>query len=53
VHGDEHVHEVQRAYAGVPNLIRLETYGATARAWLRVTVDARTAEVFSWTPRTF
>jgi hypothetical protein len=53
VHGDEHVYEVQRAYAGVPNLTRLETYGATARAWLRVTVDARTPEVFSWTPRTF
>jgi hypothetical protein len=51
VHGDEHIYEVQRAYAGVPNLTRLETYGSTATAWLRVTVDARTPEVFSWTPR--
>jgi hypothetical protein len=51
VHGDEHVYEVQPGYAGVPNLTRLETYGSTAQAWLRVTADARTPSVFSWTPR--
>jgi hypothetical protein len=52
VHGDEHVYEVEHAYAGVPNLTRLETFGATATQWLRVTVDPRRAGVFSWEPRT-
>lgn len=49
VHGDEHVYEVEPGYAGVPNLTRLETYGDTATEWLRVTIDAGTPEVFSWT----
>jgi hypothetical protein len=35
VHGDEHIYEVERAYAGVPNLTRLETFGDTATQWLR------------------
>jgi hypothetical protein len=52
VHGDEHVYEVEPAYAGVPNLTRLETYGDTATNWLRMTVDARTPSVFSWQPQT-
>jgi len=30
IHGDEHVYEVERDYAGVPNLTRLEIYGDTA-----------------------
>ena len=51
VHGDEHVYEVQRAYAGVRNLTRLETFGNTATRWLRVTADPRTPGVFSWRPR--
>ncbi|MDQ4055591.1 MAG: metallophosphoesterase [Actinomycetota bacterium] len=51
IHGDEHVYEVEREYAGVPNLTRLETYGDTATEWLSVTVDPRTPEVFSWEPR--
>lgn len=50
VHGDEHVYEVEPGYAGVANLTRLETFGATASAWLRVTADPRTPEVFSWDP---
>jgi len=50
VHGDEHIYEVEPGYAGVPNLTRLETFGATASEWLRVTADPRTAEVFSWEP---
>ncbi|WP_211588493.1 metallophosphoesterase [Allorhizocola rhizosphaerae] len=49
-HGDEHVYEVEPGYAGVPNLTRLETFGDTATAWLRVTVDPRTPTVFSWEP---
>jgi hypothetical protein len=52
VHGDEHVYEVEPGYAGVPNLTRLETFGDTATRWIRVTVDPRTAGVFSWEPRT-
>jgi len=51
VHGDEHVYEVERRYAGVRNLTRLETFGATATHWLRLTVDPRARTVFSWEPR--
>jgi len=51
IHGDEHVYEVEREYAGVSNLTRLETFGDTATEWLAVTVDPRTPEVFSWEPR--
>ncbi|SBW18521.1 putative transmembrane protein [Candidatus Protofrankia californiensis] len=49
VHGDEHIYEVEPAYAGVPNLTRLETFGDTATQWLRVTANPRTPGVFSWT----
>ncbi|GAA2870793.1 hypothetical protein GCM10010517_31060 [Streptosporangium fragile] len=52
VHGDEHVYEVEPSYAGVSNLTRLETYGATATQWLRVTADPKAPGVFSWEPRT-
>ncbi len=52
VHGNEHVYEVERTYAGVPNLTRLETFGDTATRWLRVTVDPRAPAVFAWTPET-
>lgn len=52
VHGDEHRYEVEPGYAGVPNLTRLETFGNTATEWLRVTVQPRTAAVFSWDART-
>ncbi|GGL13740.1 hypothetical protein Sme01_71050 [Sphaerisporangium melleum] len=52
VHGDEHKYEVEPGYAGVPNLTRLETFGATASEWLRVKVDPSTPQVFSWEPRT-
>ncbi|WP_248961980.1 metallophosphoesterase [Sphaerisporangium perillae] len=52
VHGDEHVQEVEPNYAGVPGLTRLETFGDTASQWLRVTVDPKSPEVFSWERRT-
>ena len=52
VHGDEHRYEQERAYAGVPNLTRLETYGDTAVDWLRLTIDPRDPAVFSWVSRT-
>ncbi len=51
VHGDEHRYEAEPAYAGVPNLTRLETFGDTATDWLRVTVDPRTDALFSWQPQ--
>ncbi len=50
-HGDEHVYEVEPGYGGVPNLTRLETFGATATEWLRLTIDPRTPEVFAWEPQ--
>ncbi|MES9536611.1 metallophosphoesterase [Actinomadura sp. NPDC000600] len=52
VHGDEHHYEVEPAYAGVPNLTRLETFGATASQWLRVTADRNDPKVFTWEPQT-
>jgi hypothetical protein len=52
VHGDEHVYEVERQYAGVANLTRLETFGETATQWLRVTVNPAAPDVFSWEPQT-
>ena len=51
VHGDEHRYEQERAYAGVPHLTRLETYGDTAVDWLRLTIDPRDPAVFSWVSR--
>ena len=51
VHGDEHVYEVERNYAGVPNLTRLETFGDTATRWLRVSIDPSSAQVFDWSPQ--
>lgn len=51
-HGDEHRYEQEPGYAGVPNLTRLETFGDTATEWLRLTVDPRTPEVFTWEPQT-
>lgn len=51
VHGDEHRYEQEPAYAGVPNLTRLETFGDTASEWLRLTVDPRSPSVFSWEPQ--
>lgn len=50
VHGDEHVYEVEPLYGGVADLTRLETFGATATEWLRLTVDPTSETVFSWTP---
>jgi hypothetical protein len=52
VHGDEHRYEQEPAYAGVPNLTRLETFGDTAVDWLRLTIDPRDPDVFSWVTRT-
>lgn len=51
-HGDEHVYEVEPAYAGVANLTRLEAPGAVADQWVRVVVSPRSSEVFTWTIET-
>ncbi len=52
VHGDEHQYEVEPAYAGVPTLTRLETFGSTASQWIRVTADPNDQKVFTWEPQT-
>jgi hypothetical protein len=52
MHGDEHQYEVEPGYGSVPNLTRLETFGDTASAWLRVTADPTDPQVFSWEPQT-
>ncbi len=52
VHGDEHIFEEERSYAGVRNLTRLETFGDTADHWLRVRIEPRSPEIFSWQPVT-
>ncbi len=51
-HGDEHLYEVEPAYAGVANLTRLESFGDTVEAWLELRVDPRTPEVFTWEAHT-
>jgi hypothetical protein len=63
VNGDTHVFRVERPFAdplslssmlheteAAPNLTRITVQGAleAPREWLRVTVDPRTTEVFSW-----
>jgi hypothetical protein len=54
VHGDEHKYEVEPNYGGVPNLTRLETYGATTAHWLKVTIDPSQTgmSMFSWVSMT-
>jgi endonuclease/exonuclease/phosphatase family metal-dependent hydrolase len=49
--GDTHVYKTDRPLAGAPNLTRVVVEGETASEWLRLTVDPRTREVFSWTRR--
>lgn len=46
--GDTHVFKTDRPLAGAPNLVRVVVEGETASEWLRLTVDPRTREVFSW-----
>lgn len=52
VHGDEHRFESEPHYGGVANLTRLETFGNTAKWWIRLSVDPQTSAVFSWTTQT-
>ena len=46
--GDTHVYKTDRPLAGAPNLVRVVVEGETASEWLRLTVDPRTRDVFSW-----
>jgi glycerophosphoryl diester phosphodiesterase len=46
--GDTHVYKTDRPLAEAPNLTRVVVQGETASEWLRLTVDPRTRDVFSW-----
>jgi Esterase-like activity of phytase len=46
--GDTHVYKTDHPLAGAPNLTRIVVAGETASEWLRLTVDARSRDVFSW-----
>lgn len=54
VHGDTHFFKVDKPLYSptrvLPNLTRLQTFGSPVNHWVRVTVDARRAEVFTLTP---
>jgi endonuclease/exonuclease/phosphatase family metal-dependent hydrolase len=47
--GDTHSFTVDRPFPAAPNLTRIVVEGETADEWLRLGVDPRTPEVFSWT----
>lgn len=56
IHGDTHMFRVDRPYWSeyrfeVPNLMRLETYGAPDVGWVEVHVDPDSPGVFGFTPR--
>lgn len=56
IHGDTHTFRVDRPFwsetdPAVPNLMRLETYGAPDVGWVRVRVDPASPAVFGFTPR--
>jgi hypothetical protein len=46
--GDTHSFLVDAPYAGAPNLTRIVVEGETASEWLRLTIDPRSAGLFSW-----
>ena len=47
--GDTHVYKTDRPLRRAPNLTRVVVEGETASEWLRLTIDPRTREVFTWT----
>jgi endonuclease/exonuclease/phosphatase family metal-dependent hydrolase len=47
--GDTHNFVVDRPFPSAPKLTRIVVEGETADEWLRLGVDPRTPEVFSWT----
>jgi hypothetical protein len=46
--GDTHDYLVDTPLAGAPNVTRVVVEGETASEWLRVTVNPRDAQVFTW-----
>jgi hypothetical protein len=46
--GDTHEYLVDTPLAGAPNVTRVVVQGETASEWLRVTVNPRRAQVFTW-----
>jgi hypothetical protein len=46
--GDTHDYKTDRPLPGAPNLTRVVVEGETASEWLRLTVDPRSRDVFSW-----
>ncbi len=49
IQGDSHRYLVDKPFAQAPNLTRLVVEGETIDEWLRLTINARTEAVFSWT----
>lgn len=47
-HGDSHVYRLDQPWPEVPNLTRVETFGAEASQWIRVTIDPRGDELFTF-----
>jgi hypothetical protein len=47
--GDTHRYVVDRPFPSAPNLTRIVVEGETADEWLRLGVDPRAAELFTWT----
>jgi hypothetical protein len=48
VHGDGHTYTLDHPWSNVPNLTRLETWYGASGKWVQVTVDAATAQVFTF-----
>lgn len=46
--GDTHTYKVDRPLAGAPNVTRIVVEGETADEWLRLRIDPRSDELFSW-----
>ena len=46
--GDTHTYKVDRPLTGAPNVTRIVVEGETADEWLRLRIDPRADELFSW-----
>lgn len=47
--GDSHTYLVDRPLSDAPNLTRIVVEGETADEWLRLSIDPRAEQLFSWT----
>ena len=54
VHGDTHFFKIDKplkdAFHLLPNLTRVQTFGSPNIHWIKVTVDATTRDVFTFSP---